>query len=120
MEVLRTKHPEAWTPTAASLDSYPDRPPEISPVDITYDTVTEVAGRLLGGAGPGGTDSVLLHHWLMRFRTASGELWLVAGDFVEWLGNGRPPWAAYRALMSGRLIAMDKQPGIRPVGVRET
>ena len=22
MEVLRTKHPEAWTPTAASLDSY--------------------------------------------------------------------------------------------------
>ena len=26
MEVLRAKHPEAWTPTAANLDSYPDRP----------------------------------------------------------------------------------------------
>ena len=36
------------------------------------------------------------------------------------LGNGRPPWAAYRALMSGRLVALDKQPGIRPVGVGET
>ena len=35
------------------------------------------------------------------------------------MGNGRPPWAAYRALMSGRLIALDKQPGIRPVGVGE-
>ena len=39
---------------------------------------------------------------------------------MEWLGNGRPPWAAYRALMSGRIIALEKQPGIRPVGVGET
>ena len=45
---------------------------------------------------------------------------MIVGDFVEWLGNGRPAWAAYRALMSGRLIVLDKQPGIRPVGVVET
>ena len=54
MEVLRTKHPEARTPTAASLDSYPGCLPELTPVDITEDTVTAVAGRLSGGAGPGG------------------------------------------------------------------
>ena len=30
------------------------------------------------------------------------------------------PWADYRALMSGRLIALGKQPGTRPVGVGET
>ena len=30
------------------------------------------------------------------------------------------PWAAYCALMSGRLIALDKIPGIRPVGIGET
>ena len=46
MEVLRAKHPEARTPTAASLDSYPKRPPELTPVDITDDTVTVVAERL--------------------------------------------------------------------------
>ena len=34
--------------------------------------------------------------------------------------NGWPLWTAYRALMRGRLIALDKQPGIRPVGVGET
>ena len=120
MEVLRTKHPGARTPTAASLDCYKGRPPELTPVDITEDTVTAVAGRISGGAGPGGTDSVSLQHWLLRFGAASAELRLIVGDFVEWLGNVRLPWAAYRALMSGRLIALDKQPGIRPVGVGET
>ena len=62
MEVLHAKHTEAWTPAAASLDSYPDRPLELTPVDITDDTVLVVAGKLLGGAGPGGTDSVSLQH----------------------------------------------------------
>ena len=45
---------------------------------------------------------------------------MIVGDFTKWMGNGRPPWAAYRALMSGRLIALGKQLGIRPVGVGET
>ena len=120
LEVLRAKPPEAQTPTAASLTSYTGCPPEFTPVDITYDTVTAVAGRLSGSAGPGGTDSVLLQHWLLRFGAASAELRRIVGNFVEWLGNGWPPWAAYSALMSGRLIALDNQPGTRLVGVGET
>ena len=72
------------------------------------------------GRNGGGADSVSLQHWLLRFGSASAELRLIVGDFVEWIGNGRPPWSAYRALMSGRLIALDKQPGIRLVGVGET
>ena len=39
---------------------------------------------------------------------------------MEFLVNGQPPWDAYRALMSDRMIALDKQPGVRPVGVGET
>ena len=72
MEVLRDKHPEARTPTVANLDSYHDRPPELTPVDITDNTVTAVAGRLLVGARLGGTDSVLLQHWLLHFGATSG------------------------------------------------
>ena len=120
MEVLHAKHPEARTPTAASLDLYPNRPPELTPVYITNDMVKAFTGRLSEGAGLSGTDSVSLQHCLLRFGVASRELRLIVGDFVEWMVNGRPPWAAYRALMSGRLIAMDKQPGIRPVRVGET
>ena len=120
MEVLCSKQTEAWTPTAESLDSYPDRPPKLTPVDIKDDTVTVVAGGLSGGAGPGGTDWVSLQHWLLRFGTASGELRLTVGDFTEWMGNGRPPWASYRALIISQLIILDKQPGIRPISVGET
>ena len=119
MEVLSSKHPKARTTTTASLDLYPYRPPKLTSVDITDDTVTAVAGRLSGGAGTGGTDSVSLQHWLLRFGAASGELRLIVGDFMEWMGNGRPPWAACKALTSGRMIALDKQPGIRPVGMGE-
>ena len=59
------------TPNAASLETYPDRPPDLVPVDITYDTVTEVARQLSWGAGPGGTDSVVLQRWILRFATMS-------------------------------------------------
>ena len=120
MEVLHTKHPDSRPPSATSLDAYPNNPPEMVPVNITDNVVAAVAGRLSGGAGPGGTELVSLQHWLLRFGAASGELRLIVAEFGEWLSNGRPSWAAYRAMMSGRLIALDKSPGIRPVGIGET
>ena len=58
-----------------------------------------------------------LQHWLLRFGAASGALRLIVAEIGEWLSKGRPPWAAYRSLMSGRLIALDNSPGIRPVGI---
>ena len=39
---------------------------------------------------------------------------------VNWLANKSPPWAAYRAFMSGRPISHEKQSGFCPVGVGET
>ena len=38
---------------------------------------------------------------------------------LDWLDNGSPPWAFYRASMFSRLIALYKQPGVRPVGAGE-
>ena len=54
MEVMRTKHPDSRPSSTASLDTYSDRPPELVPMDITNNTVTEVSGRLYCGEGPGG------------------------------------------------------------------
>ena len=38
---------------------------------------------------------------------------------TNWLANDHPPWAAIRALMACRLMALDKQPGTQPVGIGE-
>ena len=54
MDLMCTKHLNARLPQAASIETYKGRPPEIVPVEITEDTVTEVVGHLSGGAGPGG------------------------------------------------------------------
>eukprot|EP00957_Ditylum_brightwellii_P181560 13829941-Ditylum_brightwellii.AAC.1 len=40
-------------------------------------------------------------------------------QLADWLANRSPPWAAYRALMACRLVALDKCPGTRPVGIGE-
>ena len=112
MEVLHAKHPDARPLSEACLDAYPGKPPEMVPVDITDDVVSAVAGQLSGGAGPGGTDWISLQNWLLWFGAASGELMLIVAEMGEWRSNGRPPWAAYRALMSSRFIALDKSPGI--------
>ena len=36
------------------------------------------------------------------------------------MANSYQPWAAYRALMACPLVALDKRPGVRPVGIGET
>ena len=61
-----------------------------------------------------------LKHWIMKYGLMSGALREEVAMLTDWLSNDRPPWASYRALMSGRLVAIDKNPGIRPIGVGET
>jgi hypothetical protein len=118
-EVLESKHPSAKTPDVSVLTDYP-RLPDFVDLDITDEAVEKVARRLSGSAGSGGTDSHALQHWLLRFGKASGALRDAVADFTDWLGNTAPPWAAYQAIMAGRLIGIDKCPGVRPVGAGET
>eukprot|EP00957_Ditylum_brightwellii_P098296 7489607-Ditylum_brightwellii.AAC.1 len=56
---------------------------------------------------------------LLRFGVASEELREEFAHLADWLANGLPPWAAYRAVMANRLAAMVKCPGTRPVGIGE-
>ena len=61
-----------------------------------------------------------LCNWLLRFGCASEVLGVVVASLDDWMANSSPPWAAYRALMACRLVALDKRPGVRPVGIGET
>ena len=65
-------------------------------------------------------DSVSLQHWLMQFGVDITGLSQIVGEFGDWIPIDLPTWAAYRALMSRRLIGLKKCPGVRPVGMGDT
>ena len=50
----------------------------------------------------------------------SEELRVVVASLADCMANSSPPWEDYRALMACRLVALDKRPGVRPVGIGET
>ena len=121
LDVLQSKHPDAWTPnTDPSFFPQFDSVPDFVDVHISEKTVAHVAGRLSGSAGLAGADADAVMHYLTHFGTHSQALRCEMAAFTEWLANGTLSFAAYRALMAGRLIALDKMPGVQPIGVGET
>ena len=77
------------------LDSYLSLLKEQAKLDITLDTVTVVDWRILVGAGPRGTYSVILQHYILGFWEESSNLWVVVVLFPKWLKNQQSPWQVY-------------------------
>ena len=75
--------------------------------------------KISGSSGPGCIDPEALHGRILKFGEDIKILRTRLKNFIDWLANKSPPWAAYREFMSGRLIALDKKPGVHPVGVRK-
>ena len=123
IEVLQGKHPDARTPDLGdpkntAFEAYPSLP-EVIPLDVTEDDAKNLASRLHGGSGVGGVDAIDFQNWLLHHGKASEMFREEMAAWAEWLANESPPWAAYRALMACRLVALDKCPGVRPVGIGE-
>jgi hypothetical protein len=123
MEVLRSQHPDTRIPNLGdphciAFEHYDEVPVEI-PTDCTSKDLKTLALRMSGNVGPSSFDAVMLRNCLLRYGRASGKLRQELAAWVEWLSNESPPWAAYRALMSRRLVALDKQPGVWPVAIGE-
>ena len=123
IEVLREKHPDLRVPDLAdeewaSFEEYDECGTSI-PLDCSPEIVEEVAAKIRGGAGPGSVDAIAMSNWLLRHGKFSQVLREELAAWTEWLCNCTPPFAAYRALMACRLVALDKQPGVRPLGIGE-
>ena len=117
LDVLQAKNPEAHAPSDIILAVYHGRPPELVSVELIEDTVIQVARRLLGEAGSRGTDLVRRQYLLLQFGESSGKLRHIVVEFAECIAIDQPPWDAYHALMSGRLIGINNNPVVWPVGV---
>jgi hypothetical protein len=90
------------------------------PVYCFEECVAKAAARLSGSAGPCGVDAEMLKNWLLRHGDHSGRLRDAMATWVDWLSNGSPPYAAYRAVNMVRTVALDKSPGVRPLGIGES
>ena len=72
-----------------------------------------------GGAGSSGTDSENWKDAFLRFGGHSLAFRDEVAALIIKIANESIRWNQIRALMSGHLIALDKCPGIRPIGIGE-
>ena len=89
-------------------------------VSISNTIVERTARKTFGSGGPTFADST---HWfdvLIYFGQFSSKLRLVFDSLVSLLANQNLPWWKIRALSARRVVALDKNRGIRPIGIEET
>ena len=118
MEVLQSKHPEQATPCEEAFVECPNLP-DLFFVEITSSHIQRVANKLSGGAGPSGLQSTQLQELLLKFGNHSAELREAYASVCRRLANNIVDWEEIRALKAKRLIALNKCPGIRPIGIGE-
>ena len=119
IEVLKGRHPAAEVPGADAMCEYA-RCPDPMPLLVTQEVVATVVKKLSGSAGLVGPDAEHLKDMCMRHGVASEALREAISALTGWMANTDVPWAACRAFRACRLAALDKQPGVRPVGIGET
>ena len=118
LDVLRSKHPEPCSPPISILPSMDDLP-LFEDVEIAGSHMQSVAHQLQGGAGPSGCDA---SHWrdiLLRYGASSALLRDTVAAVCRRLCNTTTPWEDIRALAASCLIALDKCPGVRLIGIGE-
>jgi hypothetical protein len=124
--VLEEKHPagkmphkDAMLPRPVCVDTGAPELPVTVNVQVTTGHVEKIARKLSGGAGPGGTDAAIWQHLLLYHKEASKELAAAVAALCEVMANGIVEWKLIRALVANRLVALDKCPGVRPIGIGE-
>jgi hypothetical protein len=123
---LEGKHPAGKLPHREALLDRPINPetgeeelPAMVNVQVTPAHVEKIARKLKGGAGPGGTDAAIWQHLLLYQKEASLELQAAVAALCEKLATDNMAWKLTRALFANRLVALDKCPGVRPIGIGE-
>ena len=119
LEALGLKHPDPCAPPDCILPAM-DNLPLFEDSEITGSHILSIAHRLQGGAGPGGCDA---SHWrdiLLRYGSSSTRFRDSVAGLCRRLCNSIVPWDSIRALVASHLIALDKCPGVRPIGIGET
>ena len=106
-------------PSEEDFDDHPGSPNclKLMPVYCFKECVAKAASHLSGSAGPCGVEADMLKNWLLWHGAQSERLCEVMATWVNWLSNGSLPYAVYHAVNTVCTVALDKTPGVRPLGV---
>lgn len=120
-DALKEKHPKAQPASQDAL--LQGEIPSIHPIlfDCIDDSVVhKIALTIQGAAGPSMADSYVWRRMLVSFKAASTELCSAVTDLARRLSTEHVDPLGLMPLLNNCLIPLDKNPGVRPIGVGET
>ena len=118
---MQRKHPHAEPADPAALLTGP-LPPSVDPIffdALDAELVKKCALRTHGGAGVSQQEDVLWHKMVTAFKDTSNTLCTALSVQAQRLATEYVDPDGLEALLANRGIAIDKTPGLRPVGVGE-
>ena len=124
-EVLQEKHPCQQDAKSAALIDQNTRQPTDEPHPILFEKIDgqlirSMALRTDGSAGPSGMDAAAWKRLCTSFKTASTEFCDALAATARKLCSHYVDPSGISAFVACHLIALDKCPGVRPIGVGET
>ena len=122
LEQLKQKHPQQRDADPEIM--LPDKPEEIHPIKFDSndaENVRKVALKTRGGAGPSGLDA---DGWKRvftsnQFGDSTDDLCKIFAEVIKKLCTVENQPTSLEAFLANRLIPLDKNPGLRPIGVGE-
>ena len=121
-EILGEKHPSPREVNTEALLSTEDVSSNVHPVlfeSITGDSIRTAALRTQDAAGPSGVDAAGWRRILSSFHQQSKDLCSAIASVARRLCTEYVDPESLRAFVACRLIPLNKNPGVRPIGVCE-
>ena len=121
-EVLQSKHPAAQGLKQEALlspDTFPPLPDQVIFECIDADLIRHAAKQTNGSAGPSGLNAHAWRRMCCSFKEASDGLCHSLALLARRLCTQFIHPSILAPLLACRLVALDKNPGVRPIGVCE-
>ena len=120
-EALLQKHPPSQKlHSECIVDEEPQEPHPVIFESLDASVIRSAALKIYGAAGPSGLDA---HEWrrlCTNHKGASRDLCTSLAAVAQRLCSSYVDPATIKPLLASRLIALDKQPGVRPIGIGDT
>ena len=123
LDALKNKHPQGMPASRDALIPPTINQVEVHPVifeKIDASLIRATALRTSGSAGPSGTDAKMWRTMCTSFKKESDDLCHSLALMAKRLASSVVDPEGLASFLASRLVALDKNPGVRPIGVCET